>query len=194
MSVYGNAGNKPVSEKKISSPISFYGASKLSSENYIKIFKNKNMNSTILRLFNVYGPGQNLENTKQGMLSIYLNQIYKNRKLIVKGSKHRFRDFIYIDDVVNIVIKMIGNKICFNKTFNIGTGKKFTVDEAIKKISKISKINFPVIYKKSTPLDQFGIYPNITKIKKTLNIKIKYSLDDGLRKFIYFLKEKYKKK
>jgi len=192
MSVYGDVSDKPVSEDNICIPKSFYGASKLASENYIKIFKKKKVNSTILRLFNVYGPGQNLENSKQGMLSIYLDQIFRNKKLIVRGSKNRSRDFIYIEDVVNIVLKVMGNKRCFNKTFNVGSGKKYKIYEIINKMKKISDINFSVTYAKSTPLDQFHIYPNINKLKNLLKIKIKNSVDEGLYKFVFFLKNIYK--
>ena len=157
MSVYGDVSNQAVSETKKCKPISFYGASKLASENYINLFKKKKLNSTILRIFNVYGPGQNLNSSKHGMISIYLSQIFKNKKLIVKGSKNRSRDFIYIDDVVNIVLKVIGNKKCFNKTLNIGSGKKYTIYQVIKKMKQVCKINFSVHYSKSTPLDQFHI-------------------------------------
>ena len=192
MSVYGDVGDKPVSENHICVPKSFYGASKLASENYIRIFKNKKVNSTILRIFNAYGPGQNLENSKQGMLSIYLDQIFKKKKIILRGSKNRSRDFIYIEDVVNIVLKIMGNKKCFNKTLNIGSGKKYKIYEIINKMKQISKINFSVTYMKSTPLDQFYIYPNINKLKNLLKIKIKNSVDEGLHKFVYFLENIYK--
>ncbi len=192
MSVYGDVDNKAISENHICTPKSFYGASKLASENYIKIYKNKKINSTILRIFNVYGPGQNLENSNQGMLSIYLQQIFKNKKVIIKGSGGRVRDFIYIDDLVNIVLKIIGNKKCFNQTLNLGSGKKYKVSEIISKIKKVSKINFTTIYTKNTPLDQFYIYPNVNKIKKLLKVKMQNSIDVGLYKFVIFLKNIYK--
>lgn len=192
MSVYGDVGNHAVSETHLCKPISFYGASKLASENYINLFTNKKLNSTILRIFNVYGPGQNMNSSKHGMISIYLNQVFKNKKLIIKGSKNRSRDFIYIDDVVDIVLKTIGNKKCFNKTLNVGSGNKFKIYQVIKKIKQVSKINFSVHYSKSTPLDQFHIYPNIKKLKSLLKIKIKNSFDEGLYKFVFFLKKVYK--
>ena len=74
MSVYGKTFSK-VNEKSICNPISFYGISKLSSEKYIELYSRiHNINFTILRLFNIYGPGQDFNNTKQGMISIYLSQ------------------------------------------------------------------------------------------------------------------------
>ena len=61
-------------------------------------------------MFNVYGPGQDLNNLRQGMVSIYLAQAIKSKKIIVKGSFKRIRDFIYIDDVVDIWIKSLKKK------------------------------------------------------------------------------------
>jgi len=191
MSVYGDLAAKPVSENHNCNPKSYYGISKLASENYIKISQNKKLKSTILRLFTVYGPGQNLDNPMQGMISIYLHQIMKNKKLIIKGSDKRVRDFIYIDDLTNFFMKIIGNKKFFNQTLNVGTGKKHTIKEVIKKLRIITKINFPVIFKKSTPLDQFYIFPNIKKLKKFINVKSFKSLDEGLNRLVFYLKKIY---
>jgi len=183
MSVYGDS-DRPVSEKSFCNPKAFYGVSKLSSENYIKMYKNKNINYTILRFFNVYGPGQTLDNLRQGIIRIYLSQIYKSKKLLVKGSKYRFRDFIYIDDVIDILLKIIGNKKCYGETFNVGSGKKYYISEVIKMLKKKTKIKFPIKYTKGTPLDQTGICSNNNKIKKFLKINLKYNLNSGLQKFI----------
>ncbi len=75
MPVYGEDGEKEqFSEEDITEPKSFYAVGKLASENYLKIFQREfGIEYTALRYFNVYGEGQNLENLKQGMVSIYLS-------------------------------------------------------------------------------------------------------------------------
>ena len=188
MGVYGD--NKFVKNEKIfPNPKSIYGVSKNASENYIKIYKSKGLNFTILRLFNVYGPGQRLDNLNQGMVRIFFNQIFKNKKLIVKGSKNRVRDFIYIDDVVSIVSKLIGNKKAFNEIFNICSGESHKIDKLIKTIKKIVNFNFKVIYSKETPLDQKYISADNTKIKKVLKLNKFLNLEKGLRFFYNSLKK-----
>ena len=82
-------------------------------------------------MFNVYGPGQDLIDDKQGMVSIYLSSLIKNNKIIVKGSLNRFRDLIYVDDVVDIWIEAINNKKFNNRIINLGTGKKIKVYQMI---------------------------------------------------------------
>ena len=104
MSVYGEKGGK-VSENEQTMPLSLYGAGKKASEDYLRIFsKLYGIKVIALRLFNIYGNGQNLTNMKQGMASIYLAQaIGNNKSIIVKGALDRFRDLIHINDVVKVI-------------------------------------------------------------------------------------------
>ena len=67
-------------------------------------------------MFNVYGPGQDLTNMRQGMVSIFLSQALQSNAILVKGSLDRFRDFIYIDDVVDCWLKGIELKELKNLT------------------------------------------------------------------------------
>lgn len=187
MSVYGATNNKPVSENFYCNPLSFYGNSKLASEKYIKLYEQKNVNSTILRLFNVYGPGQLLDSLDQGMIRIYLNQIYNNKKVVVKGSKNRFRDFVYIEDVINSIFKIMGNKKCYGKVFNIGTNKKTYIKNLLKILKNKTNIDFPIKYKRGTPGDQFGIYSNNKSIKKIASLNFNYDLDSGLDNYINYI-------
>ena len=186
MSVYGDlTKHKPQAyENSKCNPLSFYGQSKLSSENYLKIFSKLGLNVTILRLFNVYGPNQNLKNLRQGMISIYLGQLLKSNTIIIKGSLKRFRDFIYIDDVVKIFDISSKKKIAKNKIYNVSTGQKTTVKEIISHISKITKKKIKIIVKKSTPGDQFGIYSKPYFLKKDFGIKNFTLLKDGIAKMV----------
>tara|TARA_E500000178_G_C17018825_1_gene754356 strand:+ start:1507 stop:2439 length:933 start_codon:yes stop_codon:yes gene_type:complete len=191
MSVYGNV-NKQVKENNKCNPISFYGLAKFSSEKYIEMFAKKKVNYTILRLFNVYGAGQNLNNLQQGMVRIYLTQILKKKKLNIKGSLLRYRDFIYISDVINVIKKIINNKKCYNKIFNVGYGKKYKISKLIQTIQKKIPFKFNIKQTFGTPLDQFGIYSNNSKLKKVLRYNPSIDLSEGLDKFIKHLKNNEK--
>ena len=166
MSVYGDPNKKKVSENTLPNPKSFYGLSKLSSENYIKKYNKKGINFTICRLFNVYGERQNLNNYKQGMLRIYLSQIVNHGKLVIKGSRERFRDFVHIDFVIDFFEEIPKNKNTINQTINIGSGKKIYVKEIVKILKNNINKKFIVKYDSPTPLDQTGIYSNNKKAKK----------------------------
>ncbi len=165
MSVYGDASKEKVSETFIPNPKSFYGLSKLSSENYIKKYSTKGINFTICRLFNVFGESQKLNNYKQGMLRIYLSQIINHKKLIIKGSKDRFRDFVHISTVLDYFEEIPNNKKTKNQIINIGSGKKIYVKEIVRILKSNINKQFKVSYDDPTPLDQKGIYSDNKKAK-----------------------------
>lgn len=193
MSVYGKNLNI-VNENSHLNPLSFYAVGKLASEKYLNLYKRDSIKISIVRLFNVYGPGQDLLNLKQGMISIYLSQLFFAKNVLIKGSKNRYRDFVYIDDVVIACIKI--SKLNNNKfdIFNICTGKKTKINFLINKILKISKISKKIIYDQSTPGDQFGIYGNNKKLLKLLkNFKFT-DIDVGLKKTISWINKKERNK
>ena len=174
MSVYGRIANF-VSESEKCNPISIYGMSKYYCEKIFERLKNEGFKVTIFRLFNIYGPGQDLKNLNQGMFSIYMAQAIKNRKINVTGSLNRYRDFVYISDTVNALLKNPKKK---NWILNLGTGKKTKVKKVINLIKNISQINnLKVVKKKSFHEDSWGSYANNAKLrsegwKPKINLKL----------------------
>lgn len=180
MSVYGDKTDKPVKEETILQPKSFYGVGKIASEHYMRIYQQYGLNCTSLRLFNVYGPGQNMENLRQGMVSIFLAQGIKNKHIHVKGGPARYRDFIYIDDVVEAFIAALSkNKNEYNE-FNISTGIKTTVSDLIEYIISNLPFKVTVNYSGSTPGDQHGITGDISMAKQKLKWQPTFTLQEGI--------------
>ncbi len=181
MSVYGENKKKFFSENDLCKPLSNYGNSKLISEHYLKMYSNK-LPYVNFRMFNVYGPGQDMNNLKQGMLSIYLAQALKNKKIIVKGSINRRRDFIYIDDVIDCWL-LAFKKNLKNISVNVASGKSISVKYLLDNIKKNLSGTYYKI-SKGTPGDQFNVSANISLLKKNLGKKKFISLKSGLKKFI----------
>jgi len=188
MSIYGDVdlNSGCASENLEPNPKSCYGISKLASEKYLNLFKDK-LPFIAMRMFNVYGPGQDMDNMKQGMVSIYLSQAIKLKKISIKGSLSRFRDFIYIDDVVESWFKASISESALNQAINIGTGRKTTVNQIIKIIKEITKVN-DIEVQEGTPCDQLGIYADNSKLKSLLNFTPKVDLMNGLKDFYNWAK------
>jgi len=184
MSVYGNQPDVPVKESAQTNPLSFYAVGKIASEHYLRIFSNFSMTNTALRLFNVYGPGQNMQNLKQGMVSIFLTQALTSRKIVVKGSAKRYRDLIFIDDVVQAFIQAEKFNDSQYRTFNIGTGCRTTIAELLKKIESNLSFNVEMKFDEGTLGDQFGIYADVSLANTKLNWKHENNLDKGLKSTI----------
>ena len=174
-------------------PKSLYAVSKLSAENYIKVYCNfLNIKWNIVRMFNIYGPGQDSSNKYLGMISIFLNMAKKNGKIFIKGSLDRFRDFVFIDDVLYAWGLIIKDKKYFNNVYNIGSGKKTIIKDLIKDISSVLDKRIIVKVEKGTPGDFLGCYANIEKIKNHLGYSPKYNLAQGLKIFNKWLNENEK--
>jgi UDP-glucose 4-epimerase len=178
MSVYGDQDILPVKEEFSPNPKSFYAVGKLASENYLKIFSEFGINCTAIRLFNVYGPGQNMDNLKQGMISIFLAQALNEAKITVKGSTERFRDFVYIDDVVNAFVKALECKDGY-QVVNIASGVKTTVAQVLESIENEFENKLEIAIQGGTQGDQFGIYADTTKARLVLNWEPKMNFREG---------------
>lgn len=188
MSVYGTVPDQPISERFQPQPLSCYGVGKLASEGYLRAYQ-RQLPFVSMRMFNVYGPGQDLSNLRQGMVSIYIAQAIKTGKIEVKGDLLRYRDFIYIDDVVESWFKATLSEEAKNEIINIGTGQKTFVGNLLEKICKyVPDTIFHV--GDSTPGDQRGIYADNTKLTSILGISDFEHLESGLEKFIAWANSK----
>jgi UDP-glucose 4-epimerase len=187
MSVYGDAQKLPVCETDATIPKSFYAVGKLASEHYLRIYQSFGIKTVALRLFNVYGVGQNLKNMRQGMASIYLAQALKNKKIIVKGSTNRFRDFVYITDVVNSFLSSEQNNIN-SGIYNVCYGSKTHVSEILELITEQLSNGTQIYILESTPGDQFGIFGDPTLFEKTFGFKNEISFRKGMIEMINWAK------
>lgn len=188
MSIYGTVADEPIAENHETLPLSFYGVGKLASENYLRIYESKGLKFTALRFFNVYGPGQNMQNLRQGMVSIFLKQLLEHDNIIVKGPLDRFRDFVYIDDCVDFTTGIIEDERTYGGVYNVGTGVRTSIEELLEKMMKISGIRKEIVIEQGTPGDQKGIYADVSLAESELAFKYKYDLDEGLSKMIEWAK------
>ena len=186
VSVYGSKLKDNITEKSTIEPDSIYGISKFAGEMFIKqvLYKTK-VKTTIFRIFNTYGPGENLNFLRKGMVSIFCGYFWKKKPIIVKGSLKRFRDFNYIDDCTKILTSTITNKnLKKNELFNLSAGKSFTVKNLISEILRINNKNkYPIKVQKGTPGDSFGYHASNKYLRKKFNNYKFVSLRQGLKKY-----------
>ena len=191
MAVYGDPKYLPVDENHTLQPKTFYSAAKASAEVYVSLNQTMGVSTTIFRFFSVYGPGQNLDNKIQGMVSIFLSYILEKAPVVVKGSKDRFRDFVYIDDLVDAWMRAYNNPVSDGKVYNIASGKKTSVKDLIEGLKRsFGYQDYPVEYREGTPGDQFGVVGDIKRISDELLWEPKVDIQTGLNKMVNFEKER----
>jgi len=186
MSVYGDHPHIAITEDRICNPKSFYGVGKIASEYYLRLYQDYGIQSTALRIFNTYGPGQNMDNLRQGMISIFVAMAIKNKHIVVKGSNKRFRDFIYIDDVVNAFIECEKSPNTNGNVYNIATGVKTDVRDLLGNLVKLFPHDVSIETSGNTPGDQFGIFASIDLVMDHTDWRPKVSLENGLSKMVKF--------
>ena len=184
MSVYGEQESQPVSETAVVIPKTFYAVGKLASEQYMRIYSKLGLRATALRLFNVYGNGQNMGNLRQGMVSIFLAQAIKDHFIHVRGSSERFRDFVHVDDVVRAFLNASELEGKGYGHFNIGTGKKTEVGQLVRIIQETIPYDVDCKFEGNTPGDTFGIYADVAKAASGLNWEPEVTLKEGMKDMV----------
>lgn len=186
---YGKA-KSPHNEKINCKPISNYAMSKfLSSKHLINLYLKKNFPCTILRLYQTYGPYQETNR----FIPFVVYNCLKN-KTFPCSEGEQYRDFIYIDDVISLIIKSIKSKKAKGQIFNVGLGKPKKIKNIIKNIVFYIKKGTPSFGQIKLRPDELKLtYPDISKAKKMLKWKPKVPLKVGLNKTIKYFQTQTKK-
>ena len=177
---YGLA-KSPNYENSECKPKSYYGISKLKST---QALKKSQLNYIVLRLYQIYGPYQKINR----LIPIAINQLLDNKKFNASSGR-QVRDFLYVDDFIELIKRILLSKKPIKGVYNVGCGKPLSVKqilEKIKKIIKLGKINYDTIKMKKSETKKS--YPNVKKIEKIFKWKSKINLEKGLNKTIKFYK------
>ncbi len=171
-SVYGDTGNKRINEKFKLQPKHYYGFTKYIGEKIIKSYlKINNVNYTILRFFNIFGPKSN------AAVGTFLAQKLQNKKVTVFGDGRQMRDFLYVDDLCEAIFKILKNKKTHNKIYNLGSGKPTSIREICELISE-DKNDVIYLPKRNDDIDKS--VANIKKISRDINWRPKVSIRNGI--------------
>ena len=186
--IYGEEIGKKFNETDPPKPLSPYGISKLNFENYLNYFSYKKISKskiTILRPGNIYGPWQNPDG-EAGVISIFAKKMLKNETVSIFGSGKEYRDYIYVDDVIEFIFYVINSNII--GTYNLSSGISTKTIEIFENISNLlSYKNDPVFYDKREG-DIFGIELDNSK-SLSIGWNTQTNLKSGLLNTINFLKD-----
>ncbi len=192
--IYGDTPHTEIlKESEYCHPKSVYALSKHTCEQLLNVYATPHgIEWDVLRMFNVYGPGQDLSRKDQGMVSIFLSLVKEGDYIGVQGSLDRFRDFIYIDDVVQGWEKCLLDTKHRNQVYNLGSGTKTylsdLIDTLIEAYGKTGMVKVEEVGE--TQGDILGCYADITKISENLGYQPQFDLKKGIEKFINWVETK----
>lgn len=180
--VYGDKSTPPISERAPYNPISPYGVSKQIAEHLINSYKKQHdLNATILRLSNVYGP--------MGLKSVIYNFLlgcHEKEAITVYGTGEQTRDFIFVQDVVEA---LIASTSAPNGTYNIATGKETSVNKILGILRDIG-YDPQIDFKLARKGDINHSYGDASHAKKSFGWEAKVGIKEGMEMFDGWLKER----
>jgi len=132
MTAYGEPDAIPTAEDAPCIPVSYYGVTKYAAERYAHIAAESSdaeFSVTSLRMFNVFGPRQGVDNPYQGVLAIFIGNVLRGEPITIHGDGRQTRDFVYVADVVDAWMRVLDADAAFGRVFNVGSGRETSVNE-----------------------------------------------------------------
>jgi len=179
--VYGEPKYLPLDEKHLTEPISPYAESKLIAEQFCLGFhKRQLLTSVVLRLFNVYGPRQSI-NDYSGVITRFIDRGKQGLPLVIYGDGSQTRDFVNVHDVSEAILSSLETDNAEGEILHIGSGVPTSIRALAEAVLESAGLNVEIIHEKPRLGDIKHSYANVSKAKKLLGYEPKVSLRDGLQ-------------
>ncbi|HRG59216.1 MAG TPA: GDP-mannose 4,6-dehydratase [Bacteroidia bacterium] len=188
--IYGDIKEFPIDELGTPLPKTVYGASKLAGENYAySYFTCYGMDTTILRIFNNYGPRAHYEGDAGEIIPrSIVNLIYGNSPIIF-GDGSVTRDFFFVKDTAHALTQLIDINNITGEIINIGTGEEISMKQLLEKIIMLMQSNIKISYLEDRPADVPRLWVNPTKFRKITNFKSNFTFEEGMLETIKYYQE-----
>ena len=185
VAVYGDA-DVPYAEDDICKPKDVYGVNKYAAEQILKIMgKVHNLDFTIFRPHNIYGPHQDMSNPYKNVVALFMRNIMENKEITIFGEGKMRRAFSYVDDVVDVLEAALTDTFK-NQIVNVGSSIEYGIADLLKMIEEVSGKKAKV---KNLPARQQEIYLFLCSHKK-LNVLFPYHetpLKEGIKRTWEFI-------
>lgn len=179
--IYGNPEEDvPVNEEAKAYPLTPYAISKYTSEMYCDVYsKLYNLPAVALRLFNVYGMKQNAKSEYSAVIPKFIEALNNHNSPTIYGDGEQTRDFVYVKDVVAAMELALNSEAV--GTYNIASGKSYSVNELAEMIKKLLKKDLNINYQPQRTGEVKFSQADITLAKEKLGFEPAYLLEDGIK-------------
>lgn len=184
-SVYGNPLFIPITDTHPVNPISPYGASKTASEIYCSMYYNEfEVDVTMLRYFNVYGPRQSVSE-EMGVIPIFVKRALNGKALTIFGDGKQTRDFLNVKDVVNANLLAYESNRGAGQHMNIGGGGfEISILDLAKLVMELCNFDVSPVFAPAKPGDIRRLVADNSKAKELIGYSPKITLKEGLSNYI----------
>ena len=182
--IYGRPEYLPVDEKHPTSPVDVNGINKLAGESYHLLYNNVyRIRACALRLTNTYGPGMRVNDARQTFLGVWVRHLIEGKPIQVYGDGRQRRDFNFVTDVVEALLRAAGDPASEGQVFNLGHWEHISLEELAALLLQLNKhgryelIPFPADRK---AIDIGDYYGDFSKIRNAVGWSPEVLLENGL--------------
>jgi UDP-glucose 4-epimerase len=183
-SAYGDTEVLPKTESMAPRPKSPYAAQKLMGEYYASVFHSCfDLETVTLRFFNVFGPRQDPSSPYSGVLSIFMECILEKRSPVIHGDGEQTRDFTYVEDVAELVVKAAAAPSSVSgRVYNAGNGNRYSLNHVWAELQKATEVELPATYGPPRAGDVRDSQADTAAAVRDLGHAPRFSLTEGLQR------------
>jgi UDP-glucose 4-epimerase len=191
--IYGRPHYLPVDEEHPIRPVDVNGVNKVAGEQFHMLYHDVyGIRTTALRLTNTYGPGMRVRDARQTFLGIWIRNLLLGDPILVFGDGKQLRDFSYVDDVVDALVRAAETPACYGKAFNLGSPEVIDLGTLAQRLCALESsaswelVPFPPERK---VIDIGDYYSNHDLATQLLGWQPTVCLDDGLTRTVEYYRK-----
>jgi len=182
-SVYGDTPTLPKHEEMPTSPLSPYALQKLVGEQYLALFtKLYGLDTVTTRYFNVFGPRQDPSSPYSGVISLFISALVDGRQPIIYGDGGQTRDFTYVANVVDGVLRACHAPGIAGEMMNVATGGRISLNELLATMCDLLEVQTETIYRELRAGDVRDSQADISRAKQLIGYVPLVDLREGLER------------
>jgi UDP-N-acetylglucosamine/UDP-N-acetyl-alpha-D-glucosaminouronate 4-epimerase len=184
-SAHGDTPTLPKHEEMPTNPLSPYALQKIVGEQYMKMFTRLyGLETVTIRYFNVFGPRQDPSSPYSGVISVFATALLENRPPTIYGDGEQTRDFTYVANVVDGVLRACDADGASGEIINVATGGRISLNQLFKTMKELVSATVDPIYGQSRPGDVRDSQADISKARRLLGYTPIVSFEEGLRRTV----------
>jgi nucleoside-diphosphate-sugar epimerase len=184
-SAYGDTPVLPKREDMPPNPLSPYALQKLVGEQYLQMFtKLYGLDTVTIRYFNVFGPRQDPSSPYSGVIALFVSRLLRGQAPSIVGDGEQTRDFTYVDNVVDGVLRAATAPAATGEVINVATGTRISINQLADSLQRVLGVDIPPVHVPPRQGDVRDSLADITKARTLLGYQPLVSLDEGLRRTV----------
>jgi UDP-N-acetylglucosamine/UDP-N-acetyl-alpha-D-glucosaminouronate 4-epimerase len=191
-SAYGDIPTLPKIETMPTAPLSPYALQKLVAEQYCQMFTRLyGLETVTIRYFNVFGPRQDPSSPYSGVISLFISALCEGRQPTIYGDGEHTRDFTYVANVVDGVLRACSAPGASGEVINVATGGRISLNTLFKTICDLVKASVEPIYAPPRPGDVKDSQADISKARRVLGYEPIVSFEEGLARTVAWYRDSH---